>query len=132
MLYYMGEVITRNYSKSKIFGLNLYPLPELKLDYQYIYDSEVCAVLTESDSTQNLDKFSIALNDQLNLGIFGLSIGYLPTVDLKGVHVDKLADKWMINIDVDKATLGIMTQLVNISSDNPSLSQRVKTNDFIL
>ena len=69
----------------------------------------MCAVLTESDSTQNLDKFSIALNDQLNLGIFGLSIGYLPTVDLKGVHVDKLADKWMINIDVDKATLGITT-----------------------
>ena len=48
------------------------------------------------------------------------------------VSVYKLAAKWMINIDVDKALLDSMTQLVKSSSDNPSLSLMFKTNDYML
>ena len=33
--------MNRNYSKEKTFGLNLYPLPELKLNDDSLYDSEV-------------------------------------------------------------------------------------------
>ena len=90
MVDYRGEVRTINDSKAKIFGLNLYTLSDLKLDETYIYVYEVCTVLTEFNSTLSLETFSIALNDRLNSGRFGLPVGF-STGGGEGVSVEKLA-----------------------------------------
>ena len=62
MLDYRGEVRTSNNSKAKIFVVNLDPVLELKLNYETIYDSELCTVITESNPTLNLYTFKISLN----------------------------------------------------------------------
>ena len=36
-----SKLRNRNDKNEKIFGLNLYPLPDLQLNDEYIYDSEV-------------------------------------------------------------------------------------------
>ena len=41
MVDYRGDVRNRNDKNEKIFGLNLDPLPDLQLNDEYIYDSEV-------------------------------------------------------------------------------------------
>ena len=68
----------------------------------------------------------------MNIGSFGLSIGFFPTGEQKGVFVEKLAAKWMINLYAANAMLGSNTKLVIRSSDNPSISRRLKTNDCML
>ena len=70
-----GKVRTRNYRKAKIFGLNLDPVPDLQLNDESIYDSEVYKVLTEVNPELNMDAFSIDLNGILNRGSFVISIG---------------------------------------------------------
>ena len=63
MVYYRGGVRNRKNIKSKIFGLNLYPVPELQLNGESIYEYEVCAFLTEVNPTLNMNTFTIYLND---------------------------------------------------------------------
>ena len=63
MVYYWGQVITRNNRHANIFGLNLYPVPKMQLNDEYIYYSQVFAVLTEFDPTLNMYTFEIDLND---------------------------------------------------------------------
>ena len=108
MYYYSWGVRTRNNSKSKIFGLKLDPVSDLQLNDGSIYESEVYTVVTKFNPTLNLDTFLIALNDQLNIGTFGLSIGYLSIGEKRGVSVYKLTAKWIINIDEYKSTIDAM------------------------
>ena len=84
--------------------------------------SEVRADLTEVKPTLNLDTFEISLNDQLNLGSLGLSIGSLYTGERKGATVEKLAVKCMINLDVAKDILDATTQLVIRFCSNPRIT----------
>ena len=104
----------------------------MRINYESTYDSYVCTVITEVNPTLNIDTFAISLNYLLNLGIFGLSVGSLPTWEQKGVYVENLAAKWMINLDYAKTKLGPTTQLVIRSSENPSISQIFNTNDRML
>ena len=119
MVDYRVEVSTRRDSKENIFVLNLYTVPEMKLNEKSIYESEVCTVLNEANPNLNLYIFSIDLNDRWNLGSFGISIGYLYTGERKGLSVDKSYAKWMINIDAAKATLYTKAQLVIRSIEKP-------------
>ena len=121
MFDYRGEIRTRNDNKENIFCTNLDTLPEMKLNYGSIYDSEVCTALTEVNTNLNMDTFEIYLNDKFNFGSFGLSIGYPSKVERKVIYVEKLSAKWMIKLDNSKATLGTMAQLVIRSSENPSI-----------
>ena len=90
------------------------------------------SVLTEFNPTLNTDNSYIVLNDQLNPGGFGTSIGSLSTWDRKGLYIDKLAAKWIVNLDTDKTTIDFTTNLVKTSTDNTSLYQQLNTNDCIL
>ena len=65
------------------------------------------------------------------LGRFGLSIGSLSTREQKGISVDKLYTKWMINLDAANSALNSTLQLVIRTSDNPSIELRLDTNDRI-
>ena len=52
-----------NDRKTKIFGVSLFQVPQLELNGEYIYDSEVCAVITELDPILNMDTLPIYVND---------------------------------------------------------------------
>ena len=62
MLEYRGEVRTRNNSKDNISGVNLDPVPEMKLNDESIYDFEGCAGHTEVNKPPNLYTFTISMN----------------------------------------------------------------------
>ena len=83
-----GKLINRNIRKKNIFGLDLYTVTRIQLNEKYIYDSDMCVVVTEVNPPLNMDKFAIVLNDIFNLGIFFLYVGYLSTGDQKGVSVE--------------------------------------------
>ena len=55
-------------------GMIAYPVTELQLNDESIYDFEVWAVLTEVNRTLNYDEFVIYINYWLKPGSFGLSI----------------------------------------------------------
>ena len=63
MLDYRVEDRTRNNIKANIFGVNLDPAPDMKLNDKPIYDSEVCAVHTEVNITLNMHTFATDLGD---------------------------------------------------------------------
>ena len=132
MVDYIGEVRNKSNSRSTIFGVNLVTVPELKLNCESIYESELCAVLTEVNPTLNLGSFPISLNDQLNLRSFVISIVYLSTRELKGISFEKFASKWIINLDTSKPTLYAMMQLVISSSENTSLHLRFNKNNSMI
>ena len=73
--------------------MNLYPVPDMKLNDKSIYDSDLCAVINEVSPTINMDTPEISLNDKLNLGRFVLYIGYLSIGDQHWLFVDILASK---------------------------------------
>ena len=103
-------------------GLNLDPVPEMQLNDNSIYDYKVCTVLTEVNPTLNLDTFAVAFKSHLNLGSFIIYIRYLSTGEQKGVSVEKLDAKWIINLGTDKATLDVTIQLLIGSSENLSFA----------